>query len=88
MPRRVSANTSAAGVVREALIADRERMRERWPLPPGEPDELIEDLRAHVPVMVSAAFLEALLPGSRFGSGSDDEFFLLDERDQLSEYAG
>ena len=39
--------------------------------------------RWDVPVAVSAAKREAVLPGQSFGRGGNDEFFLLDERDHL-----
>lgn len=81
--------------LRELLIADRERSLRRWALPSGEPDEFLEDLRAHVPVVVSSAQLlcastRAGLPHRDFCYGGRHwkTAFVLDEHDQLHEYPG
>ncbi len=86
MARRLSAK-AASGGLRKVLIADRQRRLARWTIP-GKPDDILEVLREHSPVLVSAAKLEEVMPGSRFGSGRNDEFFLLDERGELREVTG
>ena len=89
MPRRRS-NTSSDGL-RELLIAEQERSLKRWAIP-GKPNDLLEDLRADVAVVVSSAqLLKALmaagLPVDRFAYRGADygKTFLLDERDELRE---
>jgi hypothetical protein len=89
MPSRVSSKTGAAGL-RELLIAQQERAYGpggRWHIP-GHRYEFLEALRAGEPVMVSAAWLESVLPGRRFRSGRDDEYLELDEFDELREVDG
>ncbi len=93
MPRRMS-NTATTGGLRELLITDRERSLQRWPPPPGKPDEFLDDLLAHVPVPVSSsqllqALMHAGLPHSQFAyaGGEHGKTFVLDERDQLTELA-
>jgi hypothetical protein len=77
--------------LRELLIAEQERSLKRWAMP-GKPDERLEDLRAHVPVVVSSAqLLHALsragLPCDRFAYGGADwrKTFVLDAHDELRE---
>jgi hypothetical protein len=92
MARRMS-NTSVDGL-RELLIRDRQRSSERWALPSGRPDDFLEDLRAHVPVCVSAAQLmralsHAGLPHADYCCGGKffKSLFVLDERGELLEAA-
>jgi hypothetical protein len=76
--------------LRELLIADREKSLRRWAIP-GRPDEFLEDLRAHVPVVVSSAqlmqaLMHAGLPCDDYAYGGRyfQTSFVLDETDQLS----
>jgi hypothetical protein len=77
--------------LRKLLIADRERSLSRWAVP-GRPDECLEDLRAHVPIVVTSsqlmcALLHAGLPHKQFAFGGSEHgnTFVLDENDQLTE---
>jgi hypothetical protein len=80
MPRRVRPSNSAG--LREQLLGREQRRLKRWRIP-GRVYEAEEALKSGAPIVVSAAILASVLPGQSFGSGSDDELFLLDERNQL-----
>ncbi|WP_156661572.1 hypothetical protein [Mycobacterium sp. 852002-51163_SCH5372311] len=79
--------------LRQLLIADRERSLQRWAVP-GRRDEWLDDLRAHVPVVVSSAqllcaLMHAGLPYQQFAYGGADwgKSFVLDENDRLHTHA-
>jgi len=92
--RRMSSNPAAEGL-RGLLIRDRLRSQQRWPLPPGQPDEVLEALRAGEAVGVDAPYLlrvlsRAGLPCDRFAYGGADwrKAYVLDGRGELSEVGG
>jgi hypothetical protein len=103
MPTRVVPSGGARGWLREWLIATHERRRMRgggrMPSGPlaGEHDELMKDLHHGRPVLISSAELVAAhhqcgLPddADRFAPGGPDfgKRWILDEHDQLTEWAG
>ncbi len=80
--------------VREALVVERERSMERWAIP-GRRDEWLDGLHSGAPVVVSSAqlmcaLMRAGLPHRQYAYGGAewDKRFVLDERDQLSEWRG
>ena len=88
MPRRQQRSTG----LRQVLIQEWDRGMARWRIP-GRICEYEEALKAGKPVVVSSssmlrAFMAAGLPTDRFAYGGPDwgKSFLLDERDQISEY--
>jgi len=91
MPRRMSNTTTTTTGLRDLLIeAELEKYGpgSRWHIP-GRRYEVLEALRGGEVVVVSshrlgAVLSEAGLPHSQF-SGRPEVFFMLDERDQLTE---
>jgi hypothetical protein len=89
MPRRQQRSTG----LRQVLIQEWDRGMVRWRIP-GRICAYEEALTSGQPVVVSSssmlrAFMAAGLPTDRFAYGGRDwgKSFLLDERDQLTEYA-